>query len=206
MKFYHRIGLLVLAFLVWHGTQTFLTYDIESNGQIIDRLHSSKFFSAINSFMKENIDFTNYNLILTSALIDINVIFICLKFLSGNNFKSVFLLFSGLILRQLCQFINRLPTPENMIWFHPSVSSMLVTYYVHNDFFFSGHTYVALCAGLEIMSAKNIFAKMYALFFIVYEIMLIISINGHYFMDIYGAFATYFMLCYFYDRAFSSKA
>ena len=197
---YQRMFVLLLALIVWHLTQTFLMSDIIAKQKIIDRSHDFVFFKTINDFMKEHTEFTRYNFILTSLLIDINVVYICIKYLMGGNRRSIFIFFVGLILRQICQFTNRLPTPNDMIWFHPGIPSMLVTYYVQNDFFFSGHTYVAFCAGLEIISSKNFWAKFYGILFIVYEIMLIITTNSHYFMDVYGAVATYFMLSYFYDR------
>lgn len=200
---YRRLFILLFALVAWHSTQTLLMSDIIANQKIIDRSHD--FFFFIHNFMKEHTEFTRYNFILTSLLIDVNVVYICIKYLMGGNGRSIFIFFVGLILRQICQFTNRLPTPNDMIWFHPGIPSMLVTYYVLNDFFFSGHTYVALCAGLEIISSKNFWAKLYGTLFIIYEIMLIITTNSHYFMDVYGAVATYFMLGYFYDKHMNVK-
>jgi len=59
---------------------------------------------------------------------------------------------------------------------------------------------MAITVGMKILSFKNIFAKSYAIFFIFFQIFIIIVIYSHYFMDIYGAITTYFMLRYFYDK------
>jgi len=36
-----------------------------------------------------------------------------------------------------------------MIWRHPGIPSLLVTYDVATDFFFSGHTAIAVLASIE---------------------------------------------------------
>lgn len=200
-----KILSLILVYIIWHQTQIFLSTNITAPNSIVDKLHDSNIFSLINLFLSENIAFTKYNFILSSMLIDISAIYIIINYLRADNSKTLFIFFFGLILRQLCQFINRLPVPQNMIWFYPDFPSILVTYDIENDFFFSGHTFIALAAGLEILSNKNYLYKCCGLFFMAYEILFIISINGHYFMDIYAAFTTYFMLNYFYDKFFSTS-
>ena len=48
------------------------------------------------------------------------------------------------------QGLTALPPPEGMIWHYPGVPSLLVTYGVATDLFFSGHTAIAVWGGLEI--------------------------------------------------------
>lgn len=196
-----RMMVLLFGFFMWHTTQNFLSSDVQTENEIIDRVHDSVIFSGINSYMYIHYDFVRYNLLFSSLLIDLSVAYTSFKYLLyGNNFRTIFIMIAGFMIRQLCQYINRLPIPKNMIWFYPGFPSLLVTYSVQNDFFFSGHTYVALCSGLEIASSKNLFYKLYGILFILYEIFIIISINGHYFMDIYGAISTYYMMNYFYEK------
>jgi hypothetical protein len=202
---YIKILILVLAFYSWHLSQEYLSASDDTNFEIIDRLHDSTFFSKINHFLWENPDHTKYHFILSSLLIDVNVMYLVYNYFRTNNLKTMLVLFTGLICRQFCQYINRLPIPANMIWFDPGFPSILVTYGIDNDFFFSGHTFVALTAGFEIFTCKNYLIKSYGIFFVLYEIFLIVSINGHYFMDIYAAVCTYFMLVYFYEKIFSWK-
>ena len=204
---YSRLFLLLTAYFLWHLSQQFLSTDVKTEFLIVDRLHDSSFFTMINEYLANNSFIAAANFILTSLLIDMNVLYIAYRYLKTNNFKkTMFILFGGFMCRQLCQYINRLPVPNNMVWFDPGFPAFLVTYVVENDFFFSGHTYVALSVGIAIVSgSKNIFVKMYGIFFILYEILFIISIRAHYFMDIYGAIATYFMLAYFYDKMVEHK-
>lgn len=195
-----RLALLCLAYYLWYYSQILISSNMKTNNIIIDQLHHSNIFFSINSFLASNPEITKYNLILTSLLIDIGMIFCAIDYLKGNDFRTMILIFVGLFLRQICQYVNRLPIPPNMIWFDPGFPSILVTYSVENDFFFSGHTFIAFTIGLKIIYYQNYFTKLYGLFFMMYEILFIICINGHYFMDIYGAIITYFMLNYFYDK------
>src|ERR1700683_47430 len=53
-------------------------------------------------------------------------------------------------LRQIMQWLVALPAPPNAIWHYPGFPSLLVTYGVSNDYFFSGHTAIAVLAVTEI--------------------------------------------------------
>src|SRR5260370_685501 len=53
-------------------------------------------------------------------------------------------------LRQLMQALCAFPPPPNMIWHYPGFPSLLVTYTVANDFFFSGHTAIAVFGAIEL--------------------------------------------------------
>ena len=43
-----------------------------------------------------------------------------------------------------------LPAPTDAIWHYPGFPSLLVTYGVANDYFFSGHTAIAVLAATEL--------------------------------------------------------
>lgn len=195
-----KIILVLFFYVFWYTSQILLSVESGTTKDVIDKLHESEFIYKINDYLYDHPQITKFNLILSSLLIDLMVIYIIWEYLVGQSSKTIIIFFTGLICRQVCQYINRLPIPDTMIWFYPGFPSLLVTYTVENDFFFSGHTYVALVAGFTLLQKNNYYAKCFAIFFICYEIFFIIIINGHYFMDIYGAFATYFMLNYFYDK------
>ena len=114
--------------------------------------------------------------------------------------KPISLLISGVILRQLCQCINRSPSPENVIWHDPGFPSIIMNYNVGNDFFFSGHTLAALIFGIELLNSQYKIVKVYAIVYMILEIAFVLVTRSHYFMDIYAAFATYFMLSYFHEK------
>src|SRR5207249_2901381 len=68
---------------------------------------------------------------------------------SVRPFVGLLVLFG---LRQLTQVLCALPAPVGMIWPQegPGFPSLLVTYGVANDFFFSGHTAIAVFGAIEL--------------------------------------------------------
>lgn len=194
-----KILSLIAAYIFWIATQKILAMDTVNPTTIVDRMH--QLFDPVNTYLRTNQDIMRYNFILSSLLIDINLCYISLKFLLGDDVKTMTLLFSGFVLRQICQYINRLPYPKNLIWFNPGFRSLFVTYHVDNDFFFSGHTLIAFVTGFDIISNGDIVSQIYGTVFILYELLIISLTFSHYFMDIYAAVATYFMLNHFYNLA-----
>lgn len=197
-EMYQKIAVVIGSIIIWHLTQIYLSNDIETKDRIVDRVHDSYMFTTINRYLHDNHRIAKYNFILSSFLIDINVGYMIWQFFTTYDVTPAIIFLTGVSLRQLCQYINRLPIPNSVVWFYPDFPSIIVTYYVTNDFFFSGHTYVAMCSGVEIIMNSGMWGKIYGLLFILYEIMFIFSIHGHYFMDVYGAITTYFMLSYFF--------
>jgi len=191
-----NISILLIIYTFWIITQKLLSTDVEAKGEIIDRIHNCQLISNLNSWFKNNHQLAKYNIIISTLLIDLSLIYMVYDFLFYNNYKVIITLFIGLILRQMCQFINRLPTPKDMIWFDPQFGTLTMVYQVTNDFFFSGHTLIALIMGLEFYNTTSMLIKILAIIFMMYEILFILIINGHYFMDVYGAIATYFMINY----------
>lgn len=193
-----KILYIIAGYIFWITTQRILGLDVISQHRVIDRMHN--FVRPINDYLRNNPHIMRYNFILSSLLIDINVSYVVLKYLLlDDDTRTITLLFSGFVLRQICQYTNRLPIPNNLIWFNPGFPSLFVTYHVENDFFFSGHTLIAFVTGLDIITNGNILFKIYGTLFILYELAVISFTFSHYFMDIYAAIATYFMLNYFYD-------
>lgn len=196
------VVLFACLYIFWCLTQKFFETDAYNTTKIIDRIHSNKFMSNIHKYLLENEDITNYCLIITTLMIDLNVIYYVYDFVFNNNHRPMYLLIIGVLLRQLCQYINRLPCPENVIWNDPGFPSLIMNYKVTNDFFFSGHTLSALVFGFEMLTSQYIIIKMYAILYMICEIAFILATRAHYFMDIYGATTTYFMMRYFYDYFF----
>jgi hypothetical protein len=121
------------------------------------------------------------------------------EFIFNNKFEPILKLLLGVSLRQLCQYVNRLPSPDHVIWFDPGFPSLIMNYEVADDFFFSGHTLVSFIFGVELLNSLNIYVKLYALFYMFIEIIFVLVSRSHYFMDIYGSISTYYMLSYFCD-------
>ena len=77
-----------------------------------------------------------------------------------------------------------------MIWHNPGWPSLLVTYQVANDFFFSGHTAIAVFGGLQIARLKWRGMLLLGLAVAVFEMSAVIVLRAHYSMDVFaGAIA-----------------
>jgi len=195
---YIKIIYALLAYSFWIMSQTILGSDIVPECGIVDRLHH--FVQPVNSYLHQNLDVTSYGFILSSALIDINMAYLIINYLTTDRSKSFMLLCLGFTLRQISQWLSRLPQPAGTIWFDPGFPSVMVTYGVETDFFFSGHTLVSLVTGCDIIDNGGMFGKIYGILFICYEISFIILTHSHYYMDVYAAITSYFTIRYLYER------
>jgi hypothetical protein len=88
-------------------------------------------------------------------------------------------------LRQVMQALCALPAPPNIIWHYPGFPSLLVTYRVANDFFFSGHTAIAVFGALEISRFRLKWLTMAAVLIVVFEVATVLILRAHYTMDVF---------------------
>ena len=74
-----------------------------------------------------------------------------------------------------------------MIWRRPAVPSLLVTYSTSNDFFFSGHTAIAVLGVLELAQYGLPVLTAAAAVIAVLEAATVITLRAHYTMDVIAA-------------------
>jgi membrane-associated phospholipid phosphatase len=102
--------------------------------------------------------------------------------------------FIGLLIlfamRQLMQMVCVLPTPEGMIWRYPGFPSLLVTYHVANDFFFSGHTAIAVFGATQIARIPRRGMLTLGIAIAALEMITVIVLRAHYTMDVYAGAIT----------------
>lgn len=179
-----RLGVIGFSLGAWFKTQTMLEARKNNRDEITDLLHTIS--EPLNRYFKKNRSAADKLLIISSAFIDIFGLFILLYALFGASirpFVSLLILFT---LRQLFQFICALPKPPGLIWHNPGFPSLLVTYEVENDFYFSGHTSIAVLAAIEFFMINpylGALAGVIALF----EIITVIVLRAHYTMDVFTA-------------------
>ena len=154
-----RVVVVAVGIGLWLGTQSLLgvrefavddaTRDAASRALTVgDRVH--EWTAEWNGRLNRDRDVASALLITSSLLIDLVACWIFASTIFGRSvrpFLGLLILFS---MRQLCQWLSPLPAPVGMLWFDPGFPSLLVTYEVANDFFFSGHTAIATFAGLEL--------------------------------------------------------
>jgi len=78
-----------------------------------------------------------------------------------------------------------LPVPPGMIWHYPGFPSLLVTYHVANDFFFSGHTAIAVFGALELSRFRRTWLTWGAIFLVLLEVATVLILRAHYTMDVF---------------------
>jgi uncharacterized protein involved in cysteine biosynthesis len=77
-----------------------------------------------------------------------------------------------------------------MIWHYPGFRSLLVTYRVANDFFFSGHTAIAVFGALELARFRRKWLTFMAILIVIFEVATVLILRAHYTMDVFtGAVA-----------------
>ena len=108
----------------------------------------------------------------------------------GPSFAPFWGLFGLFALRQLSQVACALPPPPGIIWRHPGVPSLFVTYDVGNDFFFSGHTALAVYGAMQ-LSLLGIPALTVAGYAVAAaQVVAVIVLRAHWSMDVLcGLFA-----------------
>jgi membrane-associated phospholipid phosphatase len=74
-----------------------------------------------------------------------------------------------------------------MIWHNPGFPSLLVTYNVANDYFFSGHTAIAVLAAVEFARFRRPWLTSMAVLLVLFEIAVVIVLRAHYTMDVFTA-------------------
>ncbi len=129
-------------------------------------------------------------LIASSAVIDLLGIGLIVASIFGPTMRPFLGLLMLFALRQLMQALCVLPTPEGMIWRDPGWKSLLVTYHVANDFFFSGHTAIAVFGATQLARFHRPWLTILGIAIALFEVTTVIVLRAHYTMDVFtGALA-----------------
>lgn len=126
-------------------------------------------------------------LIASSAIIDLLGIFLLGRAIFGPSIRPLLGLLIIFGLRQICQSLCALPPPEEMIWRYPGFPSLLVTYGVSNDLFFSGHTALATYGAVELGRVGKPWIVGLAIVLGLFEVAAVMVLRAHYTMDVFAA-------------------
>jgi len=156
--------------------------------------------TAANSYLHSHPSAANLLLIVSSAIIDLLGLFLLSKWIFGASIRPFLGLVIVLGLRQVMQWLVALPAPPNAIWHYPGFPSLLVTYSVSNDYFFSGHTAIAVLAASEIARAGRRWLTTLGVLIALFEIVTVLVLRAHYTMDVFtgmvtGLYAAYLAGC-----------
>ncbi len=178
-----RLLLIAAALVIWFGTQALLAQRPLPVAGISDRLFSLT--ASANAYFAAHAGAANGVLIVSSAMIDLLGLFLLLGSILGRTIRPFLGLFILFVLRQICQAIVALPAPEGMIWHNPGFPSLLVTYATAGDFFFSGHTAIAVYGAVELGRVRRWLGVPGAIV-AMFLTAVVIVLRVHYTMDIFA--------------------
>jgi hypothetical protein len=182
-RIFLRIFLTVIVLTIWFWTQSLIGAKSPPSSGIGDLLHTAT--ANWNAYFSRTPAAANFLLIASSAIIDALGLFLLARWLFGGTIRPFFGLLVLMTLRQVMQAICSLPTPPNIIWHYPGFPSVLVTYGVASDFFFSGHTAIATFGAIELSRLHKSWLKAFAVLIVIFEILTVLVLRAHYTMDIF---------------------
>jgi hypothetical protein len=183
-----RIVLTAAALTVWFWTQSLIGGRGFPATGIADRIHLLT--APANAYLQYHVRAANALLIVSSGLIDLMGIFLLSRWIFRGDARPFLGLVIVLGLRQIMQALVALPAPPDAIWRNPGFPSLLVTYGVANDYFFSGHTAIAVLAAAEVARARRIGPTLAAVALVVFEAATVLVLRAHYTMDVFTGLIT----------------
>lgn len=179
-----RLVVTGVVLAIWFWTQSLLGVRTPPvTGGIGDALHNLT--AGLNSYFTQNAAAANALLIVSSAFIDALGLFLLGSWLFGGSVRPFLGLVLLMLLRQFLQALCSLPVPAGMIWHYPGFPSLLVTYHVANDFFFSGHTAIAVFGAIELSRFRKKWLTAFAALFVLFEVAAVLILRAHYTMDVF---------------------
>jgi len=183
-----RLAVTTVALIIWFWTQSLIGARSVPNAGIGDRLHTVT--TSANSYLHGHPSAANLLLIVSSGIIDLLGVFLLSRWIFGASIRPFLGLVIVLGLRQIMQWLVALPAPPNAIWHYPGFPSLLVTYGVSNDYFFSGHTAIAVLAVTEIARVGRRWLTALGVLIVVFEIATVLILRAHYTMDVFTGIMT----------------
>lgn len=179
-----RLVVTGVVLATWFWTQSLLGARTSPvAGGIGDALHNLT--ASWNSYLAQDTAAANALLIVSSACIDALGVFLLGSWLLGGSVRPFLGLALLMLLRQFLQALCSLPVPSGMIWHYPGFPSLLVTYHVANDFFFSGHTAIAVFGAIEVSRFRRRWLTVSSILLVLFEVVAVIVLRAHYTMDIF---------------------
>ena len=182
-----RVGAIAGALVLWFWTQRLISRKAPpaSTTGLGDRVHD--WTAPWLDWLHARPQAANGLLIVTSALIDLCGLALLVVSVFGSTLRPFLALILLFGCRQICQLLITLPPPPRIIWRDPGFPSLLVTYGVSNDFFFSGHTAIAFLGAIEVAQLGHPLLTAAAFFVAAGQALAVLVLRAHYTMDVVAA-------------------
>jgi hypothetical protein len=185
-----RAGVVAGSLVAWFWTQSLIARKSAPKEGIGDAVHDLT--TRWNRYFATHDRAANAALIISSIFIDLFGLSLIGVAIFGSTFAPFLAILILFGLRQFCQALCTLPPPPGMIWRNPGFPALLVTYSVGNDFFFSGHTAVAVLGAIEAAHLGPVWLAAIAAAIALGEMLMVLVLRAHYTMDVVaGALAAF---------------
>ena len=185
-----RAGVVAGALVAWFWTQSLIARKSASKDGIGDVVHDLT--ARWHRYFSTNDRAANAALIASSVFIDLFGLSLIGAAIFGSTFAPFLAILIVFGLRQICQGFCTLPPPPGIIWKNPGFPALLVTYDVGNDFFFSGHTALAVLGAIEAAHFGPPWLAAIAVVIALGEMVIVLVLRAHYTMDVVtGALAAF---------------
>lgn len=185
-----RVGVVAGALVIWFWTQALIGRKVAAKDGLGDVVHDLTV--RWHRYLAASPRATNASLIVSSLFIDLFGLALIGAAIFGHTFApflSIIILFS---MRQICQSLCTLPPPPGNLWRDPGFPSLLVTYGVSNDLFFSGHTGLAVLGAIHAAHSGPAWLAIATAVIVLGEALIVLVLRAHYTLDVIaGAFAAF---------------
>jgi len=183
-----RLAVTAVAIVIWFWTQSMIGARSVPTAGIDDRIHNVT--ASANLYLHHHPAAANVLLVVSSGIIDLLGIFLLSMWIFRGEVRPFLGLVIVLGLRQIMQALVALPAPPDAIWHNPGFPSLLVTYSVANDYFFSGHTAIALLGATELFRLGRRWLRAAAVAIVLFEATTVLILRAHYTMDVFTGLVT----------------
>lgn len=185
-----RLLIIAVALIIWFRTQKLIAARNDSGKRIGDGVH--RITRRLHHYFATHERSANRALIGSSLCIDLLGLSLIALSVFANSFAPFIAIMIVFSMRQISQLCCTLPVPPRMIWRDPGFPTLLVTYKVGNDFFFSGHTALAVLGAIEICRIAPWWLGAIAVLVAIAEALIVLILRAHYTMDVItGALAAW---------------
>lgn len=183
-----RLLVIAAGLVAWFVTQRLIGERHLEDGRIYDHLH--RLTAGGNGWLHVHPSAARALLIGSSLAVDGVTLFVLGYAVFGPSFSPFWGLLCLFVLRQLSQALVALPPPSGIIWRHPGFPSLFVTYAVGNDFFFSGHTALAVYGAIQLATLGIPALTFLAALLAILQVVVVIVLRAHWTLDVLaGLFA-----------------
>ncbi len=185
-----RTGVVACALVIWFWTQSLIGRKAAAKDGIGDVVHDIT--ARWHRYFSTHERAANTALIISSIFMDLFGLSLIGAAIFGRTFAPFLAVIIVFSMRQICQSLCTLPPPPGIIWRQPGFPSLLVTYDVGNDLFFSGHTALAVLGAINAAHFGMPWLAVIAAIIALGEALLVVVLRAHYTLDVVaGAFAAF---------------